>query len=137
MSRAVVLLFGFCCVALLYVRIAIRLKPHPSYPFSCEKGRCCIANPRPYRHGRANCITTTSSLCPYLTGLIPLIPSPVEKGRCCISLIIFITTTSASVLCSAYSERLIAIILFEKRGLCADGLLRQEKVGMRRYARPR
>jgi hypothetical protein len=50
-------------------------------------------------------------------------PSPKERERFCITFIIFITTTSALVLYSSFSESFYFIKLFEKRGLCLDGLL--------------
>jgi hypothetical protein len=54
-----------------------------------------------------------------------------EKERYCISLMNFITTTSTSYHYSPLSETPVVTRISEKRGLCSDGLLHMEKVGMR------
>ena len=52
------------------------------------------------------------------SGPHPPAPSPIERERCFISLINYITTTSTSYFCSAFSSSPINFWFFEKRGLC-------------------
>jgi len=80
-------------------------------------------------------VSLTSSYCS-LFGLTLLLPLRVERERCFISLFINITTTSTLYLYSPFSRCAIIKSISEKRGLCFDGLLLPEKVGMRPFYSP-
>ena len=59
----------------------------------------------------------------------PSFPSPKKKELCCIANPNLISTTSALYLWSSFSESLIIIGVFEKPGLCFDGLLFRRRSG--------